>query len=317
MGKTWQLTAIALTIGVGTLTACSSPSVKENQAEKPLQVTVSIVPQEYFVERIGGDRVSVNAMIQPGIDPHTYEPKPEQLKTTAQSQAYFKIGVSLEDAWKDRLNSVNNQMLIVDTSQGVDKIPLTAEHDHDHGHNHDHDHDHDHAKEKEHQAEKTSLDPHIWLSPKRVKVQAETIYKTLAQLDPDHQAIYQANFEKFSQELDALDQEIRQNLAAVKNKKFMVFHPEWGYFAQDYGLEMIAIEVDGNEPSAAQLSELIKQAKKDNIKVIFAQPEFSQKSAETIAREIGGQVITISAFAEDWSENLRQVSQKMATVLNQ
>ena len=250
-------------------------------------------------------------MIHPGTDPHTYEPKPEQLKPTAQSQAYFKIGVSLEDAWKDRLNSVNQQMLIVDTSQGVDKIPLTAEH------NHDHDHDHDHAKEKKHQAGKNTLDPHIWLSPKRVKAQAKTIYQTLAQLDPGQEAIYRANFEKFSQELDALDQEIRQNLAGVKNQKFMVFHPEWGYFAQDYGLEMIAIEIDGNEPSAAQLSQLIKQAKKENIKVIFTQPEFSQKSAETIAREIGGQVIPISAFAQNWSENLRQVSQKMATVLNQ
>jgi len=327
MGKNFQLTAIALTMTIASLTACSGPSVKEEEAKTPLQVTVSIVPQEYFVKRIGGDRVSVNAMIQPGTDPHTYEPKPEQLKTTAQSQAYFKIGVSLEDAWKDRLyfkigvsledawkdrlNSVNQQMLIVDTSQGVDKIPLTAEH------NHDHDHDHDHAKEKKHQAGKNTLDPHIWLSPKRVKAQAKTIYQTLAQLDPGQEAIYRANFEKFSQELDALDQEIRQNLAGVKNKKFMVFHPEWGYFAQDYGLEMIAIEIDGNEPSAAQLSQLIKQAKKENIKVIFTQPEFSQKSAETIAREIGGQVIPISAFAENWSENLRQVSQKMATVLNQ
>ncbi|AKE63834.1 Zinc ABC transporter, periplasmic-binding protein ZnuA [Microcystis aeruginosa NIES-2549] len=311
MGKKFQLTAIALTLTIASLTACSDSSVKEEEAKTPLQVTVSIVPQEYFVKRIGGDRVSVNAMIQPGTDPHTYEPKPEQLKTTAQSQAYFKIGVSLEDAWKDRLNSVNQQMLIVDTSQGVDKIPLTAEHDHDH------DHDHDHSKEEKHQAGKNTLDPHIWLSPKRVKAQAKTIYQTLAQLDPDQEAIYRANLEKFSQELDALDQEIRQNLAGVKNKKFMVFHPEWGYFAQDYGLEMIAIEIDGNEPSAAQLSQLIKQAKKENIKVIFTQPEFSQKSAETIAREIGGQVIPISAFAENWSENLRQVSQKMATVLNQ
>ena len=311
MGKKFQLTAIALTMTIASLTACSGPSVKEKEAKTPLQVTVSIVPQEYFVKRIGGDRVSVNAMIQPGTDPHTYEPKPEQLKTTAQSQAYFKIGVSLEDAWKDRLNSVNQQMLIVDTSQGVDKIPLTAEH------NHDHDHDHDHSKEEKHQAGKNTLDPHIWLSPKRVKAQAKTIYQTLAQLDPGQEAIYRANLEKFSQELDALDQEIRQNLAGIKNKKFMVFHPEWGYFAQDYGLEMIAIEIDGNEPSAAQLSQLIKQAKKENIKVIFTQPEFSQKSAETIAREIGGQVIPISAFAENWSENLRQVSQKMATVLNQ
>lgn len=315
MGKKFQLTAIALTLTIASLTACSGPSVKEEEAKTPLQVTVSIVPQEYFVKRIGGDRVSVNAMIQPGTDPHTYEPKPEQLKTTARSQAYFKIGVSLEDAWKDRLNSVNQQMLIVDTSQGVDKIPLTAEHDHDH--DHDHNHDHDHAKAKTEQAGKNTLDPHIWLSPKRVKAQAKTIYQTLAQLDPGQEAIYRANLEKFSQELDALDQEIRQNLAGVKNKKFMVFHPEWGYFAQDYGLEMIAIEIDGNEPSAAQLSQLIKQAKKENIKVIFTQPEFSQKSAETIAREIGGQVIPISAFAENWSENLRQVSQKMATVLNQ
>ena len=311
MGKNFQLTAIALTLTIASLTACSGPSVKEEEAKTPLQVTVSIVPQEYFVKRIGGDRVSVNAMIQPGTDPHTYEPKPEQLKTTARSQAYFKIGVSLEDAWKDRLNSVNQQMLIVDTSQGVDKIPLTAEHDHDH------DHDHDHSKEEKHQAGKNTLDPHIWLSPKRVKAQAKTIYQTLAQLDPGQEAIYRANFEKFRQELDALDQEIRQNLAGVKNPKFMVFHPEWGYFAQDYGLEMIAIEIEGNEPSAAQLSQLIKQAKKENIKVIFAQPEFSQKSAETIAREIGGKVIPISAFAQNWSENLRQVSQKMATVLNQ
>ena len=315
MGKNFQLTAIALTLTIASLTACSSPSVKEEEAKTPLQVTVSIVPQEYFVKRIGGDRVSVNAMIQPGTDPHTYEPKPEQLKTTAQSQAYFKIGVSLEDAWKDRLNSLNQQMLIVDTSQGVDKIPLTAEHDHDH--DHDHNHDHDHAKAKTEQAGKNTLDPHIWLSPKRVKAQAETIYQTLAQLDPGQEAIYRANLEKFSRELDALDQEIRQNLAGIKNKKFMVFHPEWGYFAQDYGLEMIAIEIDGNEPSAAQLSQLIKQAKEENIKVIFAQPEFSQKTAETIAREIGGQVIPISAFAQNWSENLRQVSQKMATVLNQ
>ncbi|MFN7908576.1 MAG: metal ABC transporter solute-binding protein, Zn/Mn family [Microcystis sp.] len=315
MGKNFQLTAIALTLTIASLTACSGPSVKEEEAKTPLQVTVSIVPQEYFVKRIGGDRVSVNAMIQPGTDPHTYEPKPEQLKTTARSQAYFKIGVSLEDAWKDRLNSVNQQMLIVDTSQGVDKIPLTAEHDHDHDHHHNH--DHDHAKAKTEQAGKNTLDPHIWLSPKRVKAQAKTIYQTLAQLDPGQEAIYRANLEKFSRELDALDQEIRQNLAGIKNKKFMVFHPEWGYFAQDYGLEMIAIEIDGNEPSAAQLGQLIKQAKKENIKVIFTQPEFSQKSAETIAREIGGQVIPISAFAQNWSENLRQVSQKMATVLNQ
>jgi zinc transport system substrate-binding protein len=302
MTRALRITAIGLVLGMATITGCTSSSTPETKIGNPLPVTVSIIPQAYFVERVGGDKVTVNALIPPGIDPHTYEPKPDQLKTTATSKAYFKIGVSLEDAWKDRLTSVNHQMLLVDTSQGVDKIPLTAEH---------------HHHEKEHHEGTETLDPHIWLSPKRVKQQAETIYKTLVQLDPANQAAYQANFDRFLQDIDTLDNEIRQTLSGVKHKKFMVFHPEWGYFAQDYGLEMMAIEVEGNEPSATELSHLMTEAKENNIKVIFVQPEFSRKSAEMIAREIGAQVIPISAFNKNWSENLRQVSQKMAKVLSQ
>jgi zinc transport system substrate-binding protein len=234
-------------------------------------------------------------MISPGVDPHTYEPKPEQLKQLSKTQAYFTVGVSLEDAWKDRLQSVNPKMLVVDTSKGVEKLPLE-----------EHEHEHEHG----------SLDPHIWLSPKRVKLQAETIYQTLVQIDPQNQAKYQANLEGFIQEIKTLDQDIQENLKNVKSRKFIVFHPEWGYFAKDYGLEMISIEVEGNEPSASELADLIKSAKTEKIKVIFAQPEFSTKSSETIAKEIDGQVMTISAFSPDWSNNLRQVSKKMSEVLN-
>jgi zinc transport system substrate-binding protein len=307
MVKTLRLTAIAWVWSIATLTGCGSPSsTPETKGNPPLPVTVSIVPQEYFVKQIGGDKVAVSALIQPGVDPHTYEPKPEQLKTLSASKAFFKVGVALENSWKDRITSVNNRMLLVDTSQGVDKISLTAEHDHDH--------DHDHAKE--HTEEKETLDPHIWLSPKRVKLQAETIYRTLVKLDPANEAFYRENFGEFIQEIDVLDKEIARTLAGVKNRKFMVFHPEWGYFAKDYGLEMVAIEVEGNEPSAAQLSNLISEAKKNNIKVIFTQPEFSRKSADTIASEIGATVIPISAFDENWSENLRQVAKTMATALN-
>jgi zinc transport system substrate-binding protein len=149
-----------------------------------------------------------------------------------------------------------------------------------------------------------------------VKVQVETIYKTLARLDPANEGFYKANFDTFARDLDALDKEIRQTLSGVKNRRFMVFHPEWGYFAKDYGLEMVAIESEGNEPSAAELARLISEAKKENIKVIFTQPEFSRKSADTIAREIGGRVIPISAFDENWSENLRSVARTMAGELD-
>ncbi|MEG3436237.1 zinc ABC transporter substrate-binding protein [Pannus brasiliensis CCIBt3594] len=306
MTKALRITAIGWVLLMATLTGCGSrASSPETEVNQPLPVTVSIVPQKYFVQRVGGDKVAVNALIRPGVDPHTYEPKPEDLKTLADSKAYFKIGVSLENSWKDRLSSVNDRLLAIDTSQGIEKLPLTAEHDHGHDH------------EKEHRGEKENLDPHIWLSPKRVKLQAESIYRALAKLDPANQAFYQTNLGKFIGDLDSLDREIRQTLSGVKNRKFLVFHPEWGYFAEDYGLEMLSIEVDGNEPGPAQLKDIITEAKKNHIKVIFAQPEFSRKSADTIANEIGGRVVTISAFDENWSENLRRVAKTIAEVLNQ
>ena len=289
-----NLRPLAAAVVVMGLSGCSANPPSSTQTSQ-IPISVSIDPQKYFVEKIGGDNVAVNVMIAPGVDPHTYEPKPEQLKQLSKTQAYFTVGVSLEDAWKDRLQSVNPKMLVVDTSKGVEKLPLEEpEHEHEHG----------------------SLDPHIWLSPKRVKLQAETIYQTLVQIDPQNQAKYQANLEGFIQEIKSLDQDIQQNFKNIKSRKFIVFHPEWGYFAKDYGLEMISIEVEGNEPSASELADLIKSAKAEKIKVIFAQPEFSTKSSQTIAKEIDGQVMTISAFSPDWSNNLRQVSKKMSEVLN-
>jgi len=290
-----NLRPLAVALVVMGLSGCSSANPPSSDQSSQIPISVSIEPQKYFVEKIGGDNVAVNVMIAPGVDPHTYEPKPEQLKQLSKTRAYFTVGVSLEDAWKDRLQSVNPKMLVVDTSKGVEKLPLE-----------EHEHEHEHG----------SLDPHIWLSPKRVKLQAETIYQTLVQIDPQNQAKYQANLEGFIQEIKTLDQDIQENLQNVKSRKFIVFHPEWGYFAKDYGLEMVSIEVEGNEPSASELADLIKSAKAEKIKVIFAQPEFSTKSSQTIAKEIDGQVMTISAFSPDWSNNLRQVSKKMSEVLN-
>jgi len=172
---------------------------------------------------------------------------------------------------------------------------------------HGHDHEHDHGEE--------NLDPHIWLSPQRVKIQAQNIYQGLVQLDPANQAEYKQNLEQFIAEIDQLDQEIRKNLAPIQNRQFIVFHPAWGYFAKDYDLEQIPIEVGGQEPSAAELAELVKKTQTEGIKVIFAQYQFSARTAETIAREIDGEVKFIDPLAANWSENLLQVSQTFADVL--
>jgi zinc transport system substrate-binding protein len=267
---------------VATLLAGCNPGTKPEPADT-LHITVSILPQKYFVERIGGERVDVNVMVPPGASPATYEPKSEQLTALGKAAAYLSIGVPFESAWLDRIASANSEMRLVDTTRGIEKV---------------------------------GQDPHIWLSPTLVKTQAQTIYEALAQLDPTHEAEYEINLDSFIADIDALDADIRKTLAGVENRKFMVFHPSWGYFARDYGLEMIPIEVGGQEPSAAELAGLITTAKEEGIRVIFAQPEFSTRDAETIAREISGEVLLISPLAPDWLDNLRQVAETFAEVLS-
>lgn len=293
-----RVTLITLMLGTASFTGCRpAPVSQQTQATDTIPVTVSIEPQKYFVERIGGDRVKVNVMVQTGVDPHTYEPKPDQMRSLASSKAYFSIGGDLEKAWLPRLLAANNRLNIVDTAQGIQKIPMVA---------------HEHEN---HSPEGETLDSHIWLSPQRVKQQAQTIFQSLVKIDPKHQVEYQANLDRFIKEIESLDQEIRQQLTPLKNRTFMVFHPEWGYFAKDYNLNMIAIEVEGNEPSAAELGDIIKTAKANKIKVIFSQPEFSPQTAQAIAQEIGAKVIPMSGFSADWLNNLRQVSQTLASEL--
>jgi len=308
--------AWGLMVGLSVVGCQPSPeSTMGNQGETDrLDVTVTIPPQKYFVEKIGGDRLNVNVLVPGTSDPHTYEPKPQQLEALSEAEAYILVGLGFENAWLERLKSANSQMVLIDSAQGIDPL-LMAAHDHA-GHNH---HDEDHAHGHSHKEEKSSpqgnqpstQDPHIWLSPTLVKQQATTIASQLSQLDPPNADYYQENLGKFLGEIDQLDQEIRQNLANVNPRKFIVFHPSWGYFSQDYKLEQIPIEVDGQEPSAKELGQLIDLAKKNNLTVIFAEPQFSPKNAQAIAAEIKGRVETIDPLASNWSENLRQVSQKI------
>jgi zinc transport system substrate-binding protein len=299
MVKRLYAVVVALLLGGALLVGCRQSTTPESAGK--LHITVSIVPQKYFVERIGGEYVTVNVMVEPGASPATYEPKPEQLTALSEADAYVSIGVPFEQAWLGKIASANSEMLMVDTTEGIERMSISA---------------HSHEGEA-HDEEGENLDPHIWLSPQLVKIQAQTIYNALAEIDPDHQAEYKANLDGFIADIDALDAYIRETLKGIENRKFMVFHPSWGYFARDYGLEMIPIEIGGQEPSAAELAGLITEAKELGIKVVFAQPEFSTRDAQTIANEIGGQVLLISPLAPDWLDSLRQVAKTFAEVLGQ
>ena len=281
------------------LPGCQRQVVSTSKAN--LEITVSIAPQEYFLKRVGGERVAVTVMVQPGASPATYEPKPAQLRALSRADAYMSIGVPFEDAWLERISSANPDMLIVDTARGIQRRPMETRSD----------------QGSQGDGERANLDPHIWLSPRLVRIQAQNIAGTLIDLDPAHRADYEANLQLFLADVDALENDIRGTLTGVKSRKFMVFHPSWGYFADDFGLEQLAIEIGGQEPSAQELAELITEAREEKIHVILAQPEFSTKAAETIAQEIDGEVLKISPLAEDWPANLRSVAQTFAEALGQ
>ncbi len=288
----------AVLYGLGSLEiTCAAP---------PLPVFVSIPPQKYFVEKIGGEWVSVSVMVPPGSNPHNYEPRPSQMIALSKAKIYFAVGITFEEAWLDKFSAINPRLLISHTEDGIERIPMTP-------HAHPGEGDGRHPV-KDHNAWRMK-DPHVWLEPNNVKIMAMNILKVLKEQTPSTARIYDENYRAFAKEIDDLDREIKSLFATKKGMKFMVFHPAWGYFARAYDLVQVPIEIEGKEPKLAQLNRLIQFARREKIAVVFVQPQFSTKSAETIAREIGGQVVMADDLAEDWARNLRDQARRFFSAL--
>ncbi|NQT56600.1 MAG: zinc ABC transporter substrate-binding protein [Desulfobacteraceae bacterium] len=267
------------------------PSLSTAQEGDALKVFVSIVPQRYFVKKIGGDLVDISVMVRSGVSPATYEPKPKQMVVLSRAKVYFAIGVPFEKAWLKKIVSASPKMLVVHTEAGIEKMPM---------------------KEDKPNGIK---DPHIWLSPPLVKVQARNIMDALQKVDLAHSSVYKANYKKFIREIDSLDAELRRIFLGKEGERFIVFHPAWGYFARTYGLKMVPVESEGKAPKPEALQRLIETARRDGIKVVFVQPEFSTKSAEIIAKAIGGEVVFASPLNPDWARNLKEVAEKFRAAL--
>lgn len=305
-------TALCLT---GTLLHCPAYSAK-------LPVFVSIIPQQYFVERIGGEFVDVSVMVQPGASPATYEPKPRQMAALAGARLYLAIGVPFEEAWLPRIQAANPQMRVVNIDAGIQKLPMAA-------HNHEEEAS---SKAEQHKAPAATaeaganetdlhegLDPHIWLSPMLLKPLSESIRKELIKADPAHAAIYRSNYAILEKELDAFDMELHDIFAPIPPEKrvFMVFHPSWGYFAMNYNLRQVPIEYEGKEPTPRILQELMEEAAQKNIRTIFVQPQFARKSADAIAAHIQGKAVIADPLAYNWFENLRSIARSLADSFSQ
>jgi len=415
-----------------------------NFAYAQTNIVVSILPQKTFVEKIGGDKVTVTNMVRPGSDPHSYEPKPSQMRDISKADIYFPIGLEFENTWLAKFSSQNKNMKFVEMTKDVEYIEM-AKHAHHHHHDDAHEDGHDDeglpyewagvfdlkegtytwsfskvegnyadpamkmliikankksddliefyekeaknifAKNKAKIAKNNSFletsnsfytlsfdetkdktvfkvqikqegeylfftehmpiefeanehyfkdsskkdievitsvpeedahhgkDPHVWVSPKNVKIMAKNIYDTLVKADSKNKEYYKTNYDNFIKEISQTDKKIKKFLSVLpKNSKFMVFHPSWGYFAKDYNLEQLVIEVEGKDPKPKILQKIIKEAKEENVKAIFTQTEFSDKSAKVIADELKIKVIKETPLAANWSQNLIQMANSIA-----
>jgi zinc transport system substrate-binding protein len=252
------------------------------------EVTVSILPQKYLVESIADNLFRINVIMPPGANHETYEPTPLAMKSLANSKIYFSIGwLDFERTWTKRFADLSPDMKIVNTSEGGELLKYKG---HDHG---------DHT---------SGIDPHTWLSPRFIKLQAENIAASLSVLDPEHAAFIRANLHRFSARLDSIDTAYSRLFAPMKGTKFLIYHPTLGYFARDYKLSQISLETEGKEPSAIHLSELIEIARKEGIHRILVSKEFDSRNAETLAREIDGKVIVFDPMDGDLLGNLDRIA---------
>ena len=293
---------ISVLMIISLLAGCNS----EKKSDKTL-VAVSILPLEEFVEKVGGDHIKVYTMIPQGADPHTFDPAPSQMAKLSEAAMYVEVGAGLEFeiAYMDKIKSMNKDMVVVDSSKGLDLLEASEHHHHDGD-------DDDDEEEHEHEG---STNPHIWLSPEYAQVMVQNICDALCELDNVNAEDYRLNAASYIAELEGLDQEIHDSLKDVKNRVFMCLHPQWEYFAKDYELMEIAIEVDGKEPGAQTLAMLIENAKANNIKVVFTSPQFSTASAKAIADAIGGKVVGIDSLAKDYVDNMRSILQAMKSAM--
>jgi len=261
-------------------------------AGKRLLVFTGILPIQTFVERVGGDLVEVRHLVEPGHSPATFSPTPRQVAALARADLYVAVGVPFERNWLARIRAANPRMPVLDLSQGMTlrKLPGDSQ-------------------------QASELDPHIWTSPPRVERMVERIGAQLGELDPPHRADYRTNARAYIERLERLHQEIRQLLAPLKQRRFLVFHPAWGYFAETYGLTQIAIEHQGKQPGARALAEIVRQARAAGTRVIFVQPEFDRRLARRVAEAIGGRLLVIDPLAADYIANMRQVARRFREAL--
>lgn len=266
-------------------------------------VVVGIAPIAYFAERLAGDAIQIKTLVEPGRSPHSFAPTPRQVAELESAAGFIAIGLPFEQRLVEKIRANFPKLPICDASAGVEHIEAThqcEEDEHVEG-----------ADPHEHGA----ADPHIWLDPKRARRIAANVAAELKRVAPGHEAEFSERLAAVDAELVALDAELTEWLAPLRGRSFIVFHPAYGYFADSYGLTQISIEVQGKDPTPTDVVRVVNEARRAGVKVIFYQPQYSSRSAEVIASEIGGVVEPLDPLAHDYLAQLRHMAQRVSEAL--
>lgn len=282
-------------IAVATLTLALSGCSPATPADGRRIVYAGIAPVAYLARRIGGPFVQVEVLVKPGQDAHIYEPTPRQVVMLGKAGLFLEVGLPFEAYLASRFASEHPMLRVVDTTAGIVKRPAEVDAD------------------EPATAEKEQYDPHVWLSPVNLKLMAANVCAALSADDPQHATDFERNRQTLSADIDRLDTHIKALLSPFRGQTFYVFHPAFGYFADRYGLKQEAVEIEGKSPPPRQLSRLIRQARANEVKIIFLQPQFDKHCAQTVAQAIGGAVVPLDDLADDVLGNLSDVADKIAS----
>lgn len=291
MDKRRLLIVIVILIFVaGILNYVAIKNSSNSNLNRKIGVGVSIGPEVEWVNAVGGDKVHVTLMVPEGADPHTYEPLPNQLTQVSNAKMYVEIGSPLEfeTNYMDKIKSANPNMLIVNASEGIQLIPNAAEN------------------------ESTTMDPHDWVDPKNAMIMVNNIYNGLVQVDPADKDYFQKNRDSYLAQLKQLDENTIKILKDKNGTDILVYHPAFGYYAKDYNLTQVGAMLNDEEPSPQRIATMVNIAKQNNITVLYNEPQYDPKFMQSIASQVGGQVLTVNDLDEHYIQNMINVANAFA-----
>ena len=291
--------AIILILAGGLLFA-QGKSEKQAPDGKPT-IALSILPQQYFVQRIAGDLVHSVVLVGEGQSPHSYEPTPSQMATLAKAEAWILSGTDFEQVLEGKVSSLYPNLLLVDGTQGVTFRSLGA-----HGHD-----EHDYALDED----SLERDRHTWLGWESAKILASHVLETAITLLPEERVVLESNHKQLVADIDETFLSLKKKLAPLAGRKVFVYHPSFGYFFDEFDIVQEAVEIGGKEPTAKDLSTLIEKAKSEKAVALFVQKQFPLASAQTVAKAAGARVLALDPLAPDWMDNIRQMGAALLSAL--